>query len=581
METIYYLCGMYLQFNTKKGKNGKVYSSVLLCEKYRENGAVKTKVVLNLSKLPNTTITALKSVLNKSKGVLIDSNDVKISQTIDYGYTFAVLKIMGKLRISETIEKVFGGDAKLIKLIIVGKLLTGGSKLSIFNWIKRNTFLAGQLSVNLEELKKVDMLYSVLGEFGRKQEKVESKWNLYHKSRHNDIFLYDITSTYFEGTQNELAAFGYNRDGKKGKMQITVGLITDSKGFPLKIEVFEGNVNDHKTVSSQLLSLRNLFHAKRLVLVGDRGMRIRLNLEEMDDDQKQGMYYISALTSNEITAMLKDGTIQLSLFSKDLAEIEKDDTRYILTCNPHLEQEKGQTREKLKQRFEQRVFQLKETWKKRWDQNELNKIKLEQGNKNKKLVTRFTERKLDSFKYRATELIKRYKVSKFYSVVISNDVFTIDFNLDAYQQLKSLDGKYIIETNVQKEYLGTASVREKYKELQNVEHAFRDLKSDRINIRPVYHRNEAQTRGHVFVCMFAYAITKEMEESIFPWLKDYNKQNKRQLAFADIIEELKNIKMSELELGYRIKEFRIPKLNPLQAEILSVLKLKPEEMIET
>ena len=569
---------MYIQFNEKKGKNGKIYRSVLLCEKYRENGAIKTKVVLNLSKLPNETITALKTILNKTKGVLIDSNDVKINQTVDYGYAFAIMQIMDRLRITETIEKAFGGNTNLIKLMIVGKLFTQGSKLCIFNWIKRNNFFTDKLLVNTENLK-VDMLYSELGEFSRAQEKIERKWNLYHKSRHQDIYLYDITSTYFEGTQNELAAFGYNRDGKKGKMQITVGLITDSKGFPLKIQVFEGNVNDYKTVTEQIRTIKESFNAKRIILVGDRGMRIRLNLEEMDNDEKQGVYYISALTSNEITAMLKDGTIQLSLFSKELVEIEKDGTRYILSNNPQLEKEKGQTRENLKQRFEQEIFLLKETWLKRREQNKQNKAKLKQGHKNKKLVTCFSEKKLDSFKFRATELSKRYKMTKFYRVDISNDEFTISFDLEEYQKRKNLDGKYVIETTVQKEYMDTVQIREKYKELQNVEHAFRDLKTERINIRPVYHRNEAQTRGHVFICMFAYAITKEMEELICPWLKEYNKENKYRLSFYDIIDELKNIKMSELELGYRMKEFRMPELSPLQTEILRILKLKPEEMM--
>ena len=146
---------------------------------------------------------------------------------------------------------------------------------------------------------------------------IERKWNIYHKFRHENIYLYDITSTYFEGCQNQLAAFGYNRDGKKGKMQITVGLITDSSGFPLKIQVFKGNVNDYKTVNEQLLTIRKSFKAKQIILVGDRGMRIRLNLEEMEQEEKQGISYISALTNNEIRALLKQGTIQLSLFFKN------------------------------------------------------------------------------------------------------------------------------------------------------------------------------------------------------------------------------------------------------------------------
>ena len=576
VETNCYICNMYLQFNEKKGKNDKIYYSVLLCEKYRENGAVKTRVVMNLSKLPNEIITALKTVLNKTKGKLIDTNDIKINQSFDYGYAFAVIEIMNRLRINETIEKAYRGKANLIKLMIVGKVLTRGSKLHIFNWIKRNKFVAEKLSVETENLKLED-LYFELGEFSRMQNVVERKWNIYHKSRHQEVYLYDITSTYFEGLQNELAAFGYNRDGKKGKMQITVGLITDSKGFPLKIQVFAGNINDCKTVNEQLHTIKESFNAERIILVGDRGMRIRLNLEEMDEEEKQGIYYISALSNSAIRALLKDGIIQLSLFSKELVEVEDNGTRYIMSSNPQLEQEKGQVRDSLKQRYEQEILLLKEAWQKRKNQNTKNQGKL--NNKNNKLVTHFTEKKLDSFKFRAGELLKRYKMSKFYNVEISNNEFVINFSLEEYQKQKALDGKYIIESTVQKKLMDTIKVKQKYKDLQNVEHAFRDLKTDKLNIRPVYHRNEDQTRGHVFICMFAYAIVKEMETAIYPWLKKYNTKNKSRLSYSDIADELKNIKMSQLEMGYRMKKFMIPNLNSIQKEIMNILNLKLEDMI--
>ncbi len=570
---------MYLQFNEKKGKNNKIYYSVLLCEKYRENGAVKTRVVMNLSKLPHEIITALKTILNKTKGNLIDSSDIKINQSFDYGYAFTVLEMMTRLRINETIEKAYRGRANLIKLMIVGKVLTRGSKLHIFNWIKRNKFIADKLSINTEALKLED-LYFELGEFSRMQSIVEKKWNIYHKSRHHDIYLYDITSTYFEGSQNELSAFGYNRDGKKGKMQITIGLITDSKGFPLKIQVFEGNVNDYKTVNEQLRTIKESFNAKQIILVGDRGMRIRLNLEELDEQDKQGVYYVSALSNSEIRALLNDGIIQLSFFSKELVEIEDSGTRYILSNNPQLEQEKRQMRDGLKQRYEHGILLIKEAWQKRKNQNIENQEKLNNGHKNKKLATSFTEKKIDSFKFRANELLKRYKMSKFYTVKINDDEFEINFSMEEYQKQRILDGKYIIESTVPKELLDTKETREKYRELQNVEHAFRDLKTDKIDIRPVFHRNADQTRGHVFISMFAYAIIKEIETAIYPWLKTYNAKNKCKLSYNDIVDELKNIKMSEMELGYRIKEFMIPNLNPIQKEVMGVLKLKSESMIE-
>ncbi len=154
-----------------------------------------------------------------------------------------------------------------------------------------------------------------------------------------------------------------------------------------------------------------------------------------------------------------------------------------------------------------------------------------------------------------------------------------DFSLEEYQKQKAFDGKYIIESTVKKELMNTKEVRQKYKELQNVEHAFRDIKTDKLNMRPVFHRNADQTRGHVFICMFAYAIIKEMEKAIYPWLKEYNSKNKCKLSYKDITDELKNIKMSELTLGYQLKEFMIPDLNLIQKEIMIALKLKPEDMI--
>jgi len=573
---------MYLQFNKSKGGNGKEYQSVLLCKKFRdkETGKPKTEVVLNLSKygLDNKTITALKTAINNTKGILIDSEDIKITKTIDFGFIHLLLTIMDRLRISETLDKTYGSKSNVIKLMIIGKIITKGSKLHIYNWIKRNSYVSERLGIDVETLK-LDDLYFELGEFSRMQARVEKKWNVYHSKRHKNIYLYDITSSYFEGTENALSAFGYNRDGKKGKKQITIGLITDSKGFPLKIQVFEGNVIDHKTVNEQLKAIKEQFCAESIVLVGDRGMRIRLNLEELPEDEKQGISYISALSSSEIRALINDGVIQLELFSKDLVEIEDGGIRYVLCNNPVLQNEKNQTREALKSRFEQEASSIKRSWDKRREQNLENIKKIEKGLKNKKLVTTFTERKLDNYKYRITVALKKYKMSKFYTATISNDEFVIDYNLQKYQGEKTLDGKYVIESTVIKEDMDTKQVREKYKELQNVEHAFRDMKTDKLNIRPIFHINEDQTRGHVFVCMFSYAIVKEMETVIYPWLNTYNKQNNSKLSYHDITDELNNIKVSELEVGHKMKKILVPKLNEVQSEMTKLFGIKIEDIM--
>ena len=574
---------MYLQFNKSKGGNGKEYQSVLLCKKYRdkETGKPKTEVVLNLSKygLDNKTITALKTSINKTKGILIDSEDIKINKTIDFGFVHLLLTIMDRLRITETLDKTYGSKSNIIKLMIIGKIITKGSKLHIYNWLKRNSYVSERLGIDVGTLK-LDDLYFELGEFSRMQAKIEKKWNVYHSKRHKNIYLYDITSSYFEGTENALSAFGYNRDGKKGKKQITIGLITDSKGFPLKIQVFEGNEIDHKTVNEQLKAIKEQFCAESIILVGDRGMRIRLNLGALTEDEKQGISYISALSSSEIRALINDGVIQLELFSKDLVEIEDGGIRYILCNNPVLQNEKNQTREALKSRFEQEASSIKRSWDKRREQNLENIKKIEEGHKNKKLVTTFTERLLDNYKYRITAALKKYRMSKFYTATISNDEFVIDYDLQKYQEEKTLDGKYVIESTVIKEDMDTKQVREKYKELQNVEHAFRDMKTDKLNIRPIFHINEDQTRGHVFVCMFSYAIVKEVETVIYPWLKTYNKKNNCKLSYHDITDELNNIKVSKLEVGHKVKKILVPELNEIQSEMTKLFGLKIEDIMK-
>ncbi len=154
--TIIYFCKMYLQFNKSKGKNGQIYQTILLCKKYRDKktGVPKTEVVMNLSKLglDNKTITALKTSINKTKGILVDSEEIKLNKTIDFGFVHLLLTIMDKLRITETLDKTYSSKANIIKLMIIGKIVTKGSKLHIFNWIKRNNYLAERLNIDTKNL---------------------------------------------------------------------------------------------------------------------------------------------------------------------------------------------------------------------------------------------------------------------------------------------------------------------------------------------------------------------------------------------------------------------------------------------
>lgn len=568
---------MYIQRNKSNGKNGKIYRSVLLCNKYRENGKIRTKVLANLSHLPDEVVLSIENGLKHKKDSLVYQNDITVEQSIDIGLFLLLSKLVDDLRISQVFEKTMPEQAPLLKGLIMGKIITRGSKLGIFNWMKRNEFISEKLGVDIQNTK-VDDLYSVLGFTSFMQNKLERKWNLYHKSKVNEVYLYDITSTYFEGTQNTLSAFGYNRDKKKGKMQINIGLITDSEGFPLKIEVFEGNVNDHKTVNQQIISIKKEFNVDSIIFVGDRGMKIRYNLKEMSETEKSGVNYITGLTHVEIEELVKDDIIQLDLFSKDLVEIEHDDTRYILSVNPVLQEKDLNYLKNIHAIIEEEIMEIKASWEKRRNKNIANAERIKNGDKNKKLVTKFSQKQIDTYKLRIERVLIKRKFKAYYEVKeITDTEFVIDFKAEKYQKKKQMAGKYVVCTNLKRQQMSKIKVRQQYKNLQKVEHAFRDFKSDNIQIRPVYHRNEPQTRGHVLLSMFSYAIIKKMESEIYPFLKRWNQQNNCQLAFSDIIEELKNIKMVELNIGRNVKRLKISMFNKLQEEILKLFHIKKSD----
>ena len=570
---------MYIQRNKVPGKNGKVYSSILLCRKYRMDGKIKTEVILNLSKVPMEIIVTIENSLKHGLGALVVAKDIVVKKAIDYGLVFLLVHLMDKLKINSILDKELLERAPLVKAMVIGKIVTSGSKLGIYNWIMRNPMTAGKLGLDTQGLK-VDDLYAALALVNSRQDAIEKRWFSHHgKSNHGNIFLYDLTSTYFEGTQNELASFGYNRDKKIGKMQINIGLITNSDGFPLKIEVFEGNVNDHKTVLSQVANLKNKLNAKNIIFVGDRGMKVKYNLDGLKEAEKEGVDYITGLTHTEIDELVRSNVIQLSLFGKELAEIEHGGIRYILSVNPELRDEETAYLNNLKSRVEIGLSAINSSWEKRHLKNLENLAKLKDGNKSKKLATRFDDKKLDNYKISISKLLAKKKASKYYETTeISNSRFKVSLNGKAYEHAIEMSGLYVVSSTVSSSEMDKEALRETYRNLQNVEHAFRDFKSENIQLRPVFHRNEAQTRGHVFVSMLSYSLIKEMEDKIFPFLKIWNKDKKQKLSFNDVTEELRDIKLCILNIGTGKDEIKITELNELQTQILNLFGMKKSSL---
>jgi transposase len=328
---------MYIQRNEiKNSKTGKVYSSVFLCSKYREGKKVKTRTLANLSQLPEHVVLSLENTLKSNREATVLLKDIAVKRCSDHGYVLVLLHMLKQLRIDQVLEKTLSEeDALLVKAMVIGKIITGGSKLCVFNWLCRETAICELLGLDMTG-RKVDQFYYSLGQLWLHQPKIEKKWFRYHQGAQRRIYLYDLTSTYFEGTHNFFAAYGYNRDGKKGKLQMCVGLLTTEDGFPLRIQAFPGNTSDSTTVVAQIRELKDEFGVEELIFVGDRGMHITYHLENDPELAKEKIQFITGLTHSQIQTLIANQTIQRSLFSDDLAEVCVEGKRYILSVNPDL-----------------------------------------------------------------------------------------------------------------------------------------------------------------------------------------------------------------------------------------------------
>jgi len=573
---------MYIQRNKSKYKNGKEYVSPLLCHKYRKDGKIKTKVLANLSHLPEELVTSIENILKSKTEAVVKEKDILVDSCYDFGYIFVIEQLMKRLRIDDTLQKTLPEETvPLVRAMIAGKLAMKGSKLAIFNWLEREPEVAKRFGLDMSGLK-LDDFYESLAVLKRNKDKLDAGWFGYHKQAGNCVYLYDITSVYFEGIENELSAFGYNRDGKRGKMQICVGLVADAFGNPLRIEVFKGNTVDSQTVEEQIMHLKKRFQAETIIFVGDRGMRIKYNINNIEDLKNSGLQFITGLTKTEIKDLLSNDTIQLSLFSQNLAEVETDEgERFVLSINPDLEYSQRQYLEIQKNKAQKRLKEIKDNWNLRRLLNRDNELKIiNKETKNRNLKIKFTTKELDRYKKQVNHALQQLRMQTYFSIeVVGDKKFEIKFNEEKYDLDYQLCGKYVINTDVEKEKMCKEDIRLQYKNLQNIERDFRDLKSDNICIRPVYHRNEDQTIGHIQVCFYALAIIKELETHIYPFLHQINKGKASRLSFNDMIAELTKIKICELKIGNNATTLKIPKLNETQKKLFEILKLTPSQLL--
>ncbi len=477
---------MYICRYEKKTKN-KIYTSAYIAKSYRdENGKVQREHISNISHMSKPEIDSLEIGLRSAskKGIFISPKNLEIIPDKSIGAIHVIKKMADRLKITNAVGKT-EEKAKLVLLMIMARIIFPGSKCSNVRWSKTQE-IEKIIGLNTSELDEND-LYNALDWLSENQKKIEKKLfkNRYKNNEVPKIYLYDVTSSYLEGTENELGFFGYNRDKKKGKKQIVIGLMTDEDGMPISVRVFKGNTSDTRTVPEQIKTLAKEFNVKEVTFVGDKGMIRGPQIELLHEEN---FNYITTITRDEIRTLIKQKKLQYDFFDITVAEFfdEEESIRYIYRRNP---------------------LRTKEI----------------QSNRNEKIeniISFATERTnyLKDGKKRSAEIalkhvqskINKFKLSSFLNPTIENRIITVELDNEKKATLEKLDGCYVVKTDLSSKDAETKEVHDRYKDLYNVEYAFRTVKSE-LEIRPLYLRNAERTKAHVFICMLAYMINLEFK----------------------------------------------------------------------
>ena len=454
--------------------------AVLLRESYREDGKVKNRTLANLSHLPKDQIDSMRRVLKGEK--LVPAEEAfRIERSLPHGHVHAVLQMIRRLKVDQLIATKGSRERDLVLAMIVQRVICPSSKLGTTR-LWHSTSLAECLGV---ADANHDDLYAAMDWLLERQNRIENKLAQKHL-RDDELVLYDISSSYYEGRTCSLAQYGHDRDRKKDRPIIVYGLLTDGRGRPVSVDVYAGNTADPTTVPKQVQKLRKRFGLERVVLVGDRGMLTDAQIEKIKDVPDMG--WLSALRSSSIRELLQQGHLQRSLFDKmNLAEIRSPEfpgERLIACFNPLLAEERQRKRDELLERTER----------------QLRRISGEVQRRRKKLLTK-TEIAL-----KVGRIINRYKMAKHFELTIDDNLFEWERQEDSIRNEMALDGIYVIRTSESKRDLSSANAVRGYKQLADVEQAFRSLKSSELMIRPIHHRADNRVRAHIFLCMLAYYV---------------------------------------------------------------------------
>jgi transposase len=476
--------------------------AILLRESYRVDGKVKKRTLLNLTDWPPDLVEGFRALLKGGTALPPGQDAIVIKRSLPHGHVAAVLGMLRKIGLDRLLGPVGNAPNRcrdLVVAMIVARLIAPLSKLATAKALDPITAASSLGEVLGLGPVDEDELYTALDWLLERQPQVEAALARRHL-KDGTLVLYDVSSSYLEGRCCPLAQFGFNRDGKRGKLQIVYGLLCAPDGCPVAIEVFEGSTGDPTTLAAQIDKLKQRFALSHVVLVGDRGMITQARIEE--DIKPAGLDWITALRAPQIRALVDSGILQLSLFDeRDLASITADDypgERLIVCRNPELAVARRRKREDLLTATERHLAEI---------QNRVRR-------------TQKPLRGTAKIALKAGAVVGKYKMAKHFTLTITDADFSFARKQDAIDAEARLDGIYVVRTNLKAPSLDDSATVRAYKSLAQVERAIRSIKTVDLHIRPIFHWTPPRVRAHVFLCMLAYHVEWHLRQRLAPMLYD-------------------------------------------------------------
>ena len=477
----------------------RIYRTHLLRRSYREGGTVKNETLGNLSHLPEAVVDLIRRALQGETFVPV-AQAFQVIASRAQGHVHAVAEAMQRLGFAKVLAAAPSRERDVICALVAARVIAPQTKLATTRWWHTTT-LADDFGVaDASE----DDCYAAMDWLVARQDRIQRKLAARHL-HDGGLVLYDLTSSYFEGSCCPLARRGYSRDGKRGTLQVNYGVITNAGGCPVAVSVYDGNTADSRTFLPAVQQVREDFGIAHVVMVGDRGMISSQAIDAMRD--MEGMDWVTALKTGSIRTLVEDGHLQLDLFDeRNLLELTSPDypgERLVACRNPHLATKRARTREDLLVATERALAKIRTR------------------------VAAGTLTGADAIGVCVGRIINQYHVAKHLVLTISDRAFSYARNDARIAAEAALDGRYIIRTSLSAAQMEAAQCVRTYKSLSDVERAFRALKTVDLHVRPIHHRTADRVRAHIFLCVLAYYVEWHMREA---W---------RPLMFADVDQDAK------------------------------------------